>query len=344
MNAATSERAQTRRRGAPAPPRLGFLGAGWIGRARMASLANAGLAMARVVADPDPAARRLAAEAVPGITAVDDLESLLQAELDGVVIATPNALHAVQAIAALERGMAVFCQKPLARDAAETRAVVDAARRADRLLGIDLSYRHLAAVTAARRAIAGGQIGRPYAAELVFHNGYGPDKAWFADRAASGGGCLIDLGIHLVDLLLWLTGDGSATVDAARLRHRGRPLTGALVEDLALAELTTDGGVIARLACSWHMPVGGDCMFEASVYGSDAAVSVRNVAGSFYDFTARLHRGTASELLTAPPDDWGPRALAGWARALAADGGFDPAAEEAVALARVLDDIYAVAT
>src|SRR5215212_8605598 len=101
--------------------------------------------------------------------ALDSYEELLTSDLDGIVIATPSALHADQAIAALERGVAVFCQKPLARTGPETRAVIGAARAADRLLGVDLSYRHTSAMRAVRDLVTSGQIGHVRAVELVFH-------------------------------------------------------------------------------------------------------------------------------------------------------------------------------
>src|SRR5690606_2112222 len=121
---------------------------------------------------------------------------------DGVVIATPSALHAEQSIAALNMGKAVFCQKPLGRNAAETRAVVEAARKNNLLLGVDLCYRH----TCFRRIhdiIQSGELGHIYATELTFHNAWGPGKEWFYDPKRSGGGCVVDLGIHLIDLALW---------------------------------------------------------------------------------------------------------------------------------------------
>lgn len=326
-------------------PRVGFLGVGWIGRQRMAALAETGLVQAAAVADPDPAAVAGAVEAMPGLAAADDLETLLETGLDGLAIATPSALHADQAVTALERGVAVFCQKPLARTAAETRRVVDAARRRDRLLGVDLSYRHLRATVLAREAIARGDVGEVYAVDLVFHNAYGPDKPWFTSRRLSGGGCLIDLGTHLVDLLLWLIGSRAATVQAARLLARGRPVDpdADTVEDFALAQMHTDAGVTARVACSWFLPVGADCEIACTVYGTDGAISIRNVGGSFYDFIAHRRHGTAEEVLTQPPDDWGPRAISAWGAALARGAGFDPEAERLVALAEILDSVYEVA-
>jgi predicted dehydrogenase len=319
-------------------PRLGFLGVGWIGRSRMQALSEEGLAEVAAVADPQAEALAAAAEAAPAAGRARGLEELLERDLDGVVIATPSALHAEQTVAALERGLAVFCQKPLARDAAETQRVLAAARGADRLLGVDLSYRHVEALRAARRAVEAGEIGRLHSLDLAFHNAYGPDKPWFTDPELAGGGCLIDLGTHLVDLALWLTGAEEVAVATARTLS----LHGHGVEDQASAELAL-GEVRARLACSWFQPAGGECAFECTAWGSEGAVSVRNVGGSFYDFRAELWRGTSSEALVEPPDAWGGRAIAAWAERLSADRAYDPAAAELELLARTIDDVYAEA-
>ncbi|HWO83140.1 MAG TPA: Gfo/Idh/MocA family oxidoreductase [Solirubrobacterales bacterium] len=319
-------------------PRVGFLGVGWIGRSRMQALADEGLVEVAAVADPQAEALAAAVEAAPAAQRSASLEELLERDLDGVVIATPSALHAEQAIAALDRGLAVFCQKPLARDAEETWRVLAAARDADRLLGVDLSYRHVEALRAARRAVEAGEIGRLHSLDLAFHNAYGPDKPWFTDAKLAGGGCLIDLGTHLVDLALWLTGAGDVAVETARTLS----LHGHEVEDQASAELAL-GGVRARLACSWFQPAGGECAFECTAWGSEGAVSVRNVGGSFYDFRAELWKGSAKEALVEPPDAWGGRAIAAWADRLAADRAYDPAAEELELLALTIDDVYAEA-
>jgi predicted dehydrogenase len=328
-------------------PRLGFLGVGWIGRNRMEALAQAGIAQVAAVADPQAEALAAAAEAAPEATRAGSLEELLEQDLDGIVIATPSALHAEQATSALERGLAVFCQKPLARDAAETRRVLAAARDADRLLGVDLSYRHVEALRAAHGRVASGAIGEPHTIDLVFHNAYGPGKPWFTRAELAGGGCLIDLGTHLVDLALWLTGSVVPSAPMSCKRNhavevetaRTLSLHGHEVEDHAIAELTL-GRVRVRLACSWFTPAGGDCAFECTVWGSEAAVAVRNVGGSFYDFRAELWRGTEAETLAEPPDAWGGRAIAAWAGRLREDRGYDPAADELELVAATIDSIY----
>ena len=312
-------------------PRLGFLGVGWIGRNRLDAIVGSGVAEVAAVADP------ALEEEVHGLAPLESLEELLALDLDGLVIATPSAFHAEQAGAALDRGLAVFCQKPLGRTAAEARAVVEAARRADRLLAVDLSYRHVEAVRAVRAALARGEVGDVFAANLVFHNAYGPDKAWFYDPRLSGGGCVIDLGTHLVDLALWALEWPALVRVAAELR---RGAEGDGVEQYATAQLELENGTLVRLACSWNLPLGQDCVFEASFYGSGGDASVRNVGGSFYDFRAELYRGAAAETLAEPPDAWGGRAAVEWAERLTAGQRFDAAAEQHVRVAEAIDAIY----
>jgi len=324
-------------------PRLGFLGVGWIGRHRMRAMVEAGAADVSAIADALPAAAAAAAADAPGCAVVPSLDALLELGLDGIVIATPSALHAHQAVRALERGVAVFCQKPLARTAPEARRVVDAARAADRLLGVDLSYRHVAGVPELRRLVREGALGRVYAADLVFHNAYGPDKAWFQDARLSGGGCVMDLGIHLVDLALWVLGFPEVNDLAATLRAGGVPIRGrsaSRVEDYGAAQLELADGTSVRLACSWCLSAGQDCVIEASFYGTAGGVSLRNVGGSFYDFVVERFEGTRRERIAGPPDAWGGRAAVAWAEALARGARFDPEISSIVEVQATLDRIY----
>jgi predicted dehydrogenase len=326
---------------APVRPRVGFLGVGWIGRHRMQALVDSGLVEAAAISDPSGDMVAEAARIAPGAEIVPDLDALLARELDGLVIATPSALHAAQAIRALDAGVAVFCQKPLGRTAGEAAAVVAAARQADRLLAVDLSYRFTEGMGRIRDLVRAGELGRVFAADLVFHNAYGPDKPWFHDPALAGGGCVMDLGVHLVDLALWTLGFPAVEAVSADLFAGGEPLAGReACEDYAEVRLTLAGGTVVRLACSWRLQAGADAVIQAGFYGTDGGAALRNVDGSFYDFTAERYRGTARETLAAPPDAWGGRAADDWARRLAGDRRFDPEAERLVEVARVLDRIY----
>lgn len=324
-------------------PRLGFLGVGWIGRNRLQAVAQSRLADIAVIADPARELALNASEMAPHALVCNSLEELLDKGVDGVVIATPSALHADQTRLALERGVAVFCQKPLGRTASETCAVVDAARSANRLLGVDLSYRFTDGMQKIRDLVRRDELGKVFAVDLVFHNAYGPDKSWFYDRDLSGGGCVIDLGIHLVDLALWVL-DSPLVLDvSSRLLAQGHSLERSTnqVEDYAVARLDLENGVVAQLACSWKLQAGQDAVISASFYGTRGGAAMHNVNGSFYDFVAERFSGTARQVLSSPPDAWGGRAIVDWTRRLAAGEGFDPEAERICEVAAVLDAIYA---
>jgi predicted dehydrogenase len=323
-------------------PRLGFLGVGWIGRHRMQVILDTGMVDVAAIADPSPEMAAEAGKIAPEAKLVSTLDDVLGLGVDGIVIATPSALHAEQSIRALERGVAVFCQKPLGRTMGEVKAVVDAARKADRLLCVDLSYRFTEGMRRIREIVASGELGHVYAVDLVFHNAYGPDKPWFYDPTLSGGGCVMDLGVHLVDLALWTLDNPGVGFVSGKLFAGGAPLkdSASQVEDYAVATVELETGALVQLACSWKLQAGRDAMISATFYGTQGGVSLRNVNGSFYDFTAERYWGTSRETITTPPDEWGGRAAADWASRLAAGERFDPAAEELVTVARVLDRIY----
>lgn len=326
-------------------PRLGFLGLGWIGRQRMEAIAGSSCAEIVAMADPCKAALEEAASVAPEAVQAATLDELfgLDLALDGVVIATPSAMHADQAVAALGAGCAVFCQKPLARTASEARRVVAAARRADRLLGVDYSYRHTRGMEQIRSLIRRGELGRIYAVEMAFHNAYGPGKSWFYDRELSGGGCVMDLGIHLVDLALWCLDFPEVASAGGHLLAQGRPLKerDLAVEDYASVRLELTTGASVQLACSWRLPAGCDAHIEASFYGTGGGASFRNVNGSFYDFTAEhFTPDRRRHLLAGPPDAWGGRAAIQWAQDLGNGSGFDEEIAGAVRVGEVLDLIY----
>jgi predicted dehydrogenase len=312
-------------------PRLGFAGAGWIGRSRLEAIAGTGVAEVAAVADPDAHARAEAADLAPIVTG--SFDELLDAGLDGLVIASPTALHADQASAALRRGLAVFCQKPLGRTEPEVRELVELARDRDLLLGVDMSYRHTAAMRAVRDAVRSGRLGDVFAADLVFHNAYGPDKAWYRDPALAGGGCLMDLGVHLVDLCLWTLGRPRVVDVVSRLHPRdGQERYAVLLLDLESATV--------KIECSWSLHAGQDAVIGAAFHGERGGAAFENVGGSFYDFRAELRDGTTRDMLAEPPDSWFGRAAALWARRLAAGDRFDSEVASLVDVAAVIDRAY----
>ena len=320
--------------------RLGFLGTGWIGLNRMDAILSTDTAEAVAVYDPNVAMTREALSRAPRAELCTSLADMLKEELDGIVIATPSADHAEQCIEALEAGVAVFCQKPLGRNAREVEDVLRAAEAADRLLGADLSYRHTAAMRAIRDKVRSGELGMVFAADLVFHNAYGPQSQWFWDPRLSGGGCLIDLGTHLVDLALWLLDFPAVEQASGRLFRNGRLPTSNEVEDYAVGSIDLADGTNIRLACSWNASAGADADIRATFHGTEGGGEMRNQGGSFNDFTAHMLRGTERELLVAPPDDWGGRAAIEWVNGLSAGERFAGSTSGLLATARTIDRLY----
>ena len=137
----------------------------------------------------------------------DDYTQMLQdPNVDIVYIASPNGLHAEHALAALEAGKHVLVDKPLALEISDAHAIVDAATKADVLLGTGFHLRHKATARAGRDAIAEGRLGEVFYAEMSCGAGKGlyPYDTWRADPKLSGGGSMLHQGVHVVDLVAYV--------------------------------------------------------------------------------------------------------------------------------------------
>lgn len=323
-------------------PKLAFAGVGWIGRSRLQAAAESGLADIYALTDPSADCLQEAAKIAPESKTMASFEAILaDPVIDGVVIATPSALHMQQSVQAFDSGKAVFCQKPLGRNSEEVRAVVDASARANKLLGADFSYRYTAAFRKIHSIIRSGELGKIFAVDLKFHNAYGPDKPWFYDLKQSGGGCVLDLGIHLIDLMLYALDFPEVDKVQSSLYAKGVSVKGKEeVEDYASVIMELENDINAQLACSWNLKAGCEAVIEASFYGTNGGVALKNVSGSFYDFTGVRNWGTQSEMLVQPPDNWGGRAMVDWVQKLSVNPDYTSESEHFIKSAEVLDRIY----
>jgi predicted dehydrogenase len=326
----------------PAKPKLAFCGIGWIGRNRMKAAAETGLADIQLLYDPSPICVEEAFRIAPESKISNSFhEAVSHQSVDAVVIATPSALHRDQAVEAFAAGKAVFCQKPLGRTYEEVLDVVNAAKAADKLLGGDFSYRYTAAFQKVLEVIRSGELGKIFAVDLKFHNAYGPDKQWFYNLEQSGGGCVLDLGIHLLDLMLFALEFPEVNHVDSSLFAKGKTVKGQqVVEDFASVTMELQDDVNAQLSCSWNLNAGCDAVIEVSFYGTEGGVAMKNINGSFFDFVALRYHGTQTEILVEPPDDWGGRAMVDWIRKLSEDNSYDSSAEEYLHSALLIDKIY----
>jgi len=231
------------------PPdiRVGLCGYGVAGAVFHAPLiaSTPGLRLAAIVTG-DPGRKEEARRAYPGARILARADELWEnaGDLDLAVIATPNATHAELALSALDAGLAVVVDKPLAASAADARRVIDAAARLGRPLTVFQNRRWDGDFLTVRRLLADGTLGAVHRFESRFERWRPTIRAGWKERATPGaaGGVLFDLGSHLVDQALQLFGPVAAV--HAELDRR-RP--GAEVDDDSFVALTHASGVRSHL-------------------------------------------------------------------------------------------------
>lgn len=198
--------------------RVGIIGMGSIGCVHAKSYQATAAASLQAVCEVDP--KRLAARAdqfdVPG--RFGDYRELLKSDLDAVSVCVGNALHKKVAVAALRAGKHVLLEKPMAMNAAEARAILAAAEKAGKVLQVGMANRYKPASKVLREYIVAGQLGKIYHMRcvLIRRRGIPGLGGWFTTKAQSGGGPLIDLGVHWFDLAMWLSDHWKPTAVSAR--------------------------------------------------------------------------------------------------------------------------------
>lgn len=230
----------------PRPVRVGVIGCGAIAYwAHLRSLQRLKGATLAAAADPDPDARARAAPLVHG-PVYSNAVDLLRSDVEAVVVSVPNALHAELTIEAALAGKHVYVEKPLATTADEARAVVDAVAKSGIVAAVGFNYRHHPAHQRARALLKEGRIGAVCAVQTAFCEPLALDAIpeW-KRRRQSGGGSVLDLASHHVDLLRWFLDDEVAVVVSARIASIR---TG---DDSAALSLTMRGGVEVQMSVSF---------------------------------------------------------------------------------------------
>lgn len=257
--------------GGHAPLRVGVIGAGAIAAVgHIPGLQKLEGVEVSAVCDKDVVRSREVAESsgIPGFYR-DHRQMLADGVVDAVTVAVPNALHAPVALDALRAGKHVLCEKPLATSLADAGAMVEAAEEGGLLLGTNMHYRLAAEMQALKGAVAEGLLGEARYAHVRFLRnrdipGFG---SWFTRKELSGGGVLMDVGAHMLDLVLWLLDsprvEAVSCVTGALQGPRGRGLgnwgietvEGGIfdVEDFATVHLRLGGGATATVETSWAL-------------------------------------------------------------------------------------------
>ena len=306
--------------------------------------------------------------------ATDWREVIARDDVDIVDICTPGFLHAEIAIAALEAGKHVLCEKPLANDTAEAEAMVEAAKAAQargQVAALGFTYRRVPALVLAKQLVKDGRLGTIRQARASYLQDWLVDEdapmTWRLRKETAGSGALGDIGSHAIDQIQELTGQRTAAV-------RGRLATmvperagedGAeqvTVDDAAWATLELDRGAVGSVEVS-RMATGAKNRLQVELYGTDGALTFDLESPNelwFLDATAPIAEQGFTRILVTEPEHpyleaWWPQGhVLGWENAftnqardlLLAIRDQDPAAyspdfAEGLALQRVLDAIIA---
>jgi predicted dehydrogenase len=255
------------------PLNVAIIGCGLIGHKRAQALAGGCLA---ICCDPDRGRAQGLAAAHPGAEAATDWRAAATAPgIDVVIVATTHDVLAPIAAEAARAGKHVFIEKPGARRAGELDAVAEAARGTGALVRIGFNHRYHRAFQKAREIYDAGALG-----PLLFlrgrygHGGRpGYEREWRADPALSGGGELLDQGIHLIDLARWFLGDFARVTGRTPSFFWKMP-----VEDNAFLLLETAAGQIAFLHASW---TEWKNLFSFEIYGRDGKLEIAGLGGSY---------------------------------------------------------------
>ena len=272
--------------------RIGVVGCGNVARQLHLPWINAtrGIRAAALFDVVAERGRELRNDLAPEAKLFDDYDAMLKSGINAVAICTPNHLHARLSIRALEAGMHVLCEKPMAGTVADATRMIEAAERNGLVLHINQTLRYHPLWRRVQRLSRPKHIGELSHMRFL-RAGYldpasveRPDRKWFFTQKAQGG-ILLDLGIHAADLMLWI--GGRVTEVAAFTETSGR---GMKTPDNARALLRFENGATGVLEMSWTMPAGAG---HTEIYGARGRLRVveRSV-----ELTRRTARGECAKL------------------------------------------------
>ncbi len=281
-------------------------------------------------------------------------EQMIESErLDIVSVVTPNQFHAPLTIKALEAGCHVLCEKPMAMNANEARLMLAAAQQAGRRIMINFSYRFTEQSWALKQQVESGILGEVYFARTVWHRrrglpGFG---GWFGQKSLSGGGPLIDLGVHRLDLALWLMGYpqpvwvmGSTynAIGSALAQKCGAAFD---VEDMAVGLVKFENGATLEIEASWAANIRETELMETRLYGTRGGLVQRNVEET-YKFEAEVYverDGAHFDMKLHPPFPPVPNPMCYFVDCILRDEPHVATGEEGLRVMEILDALYASA-
>lgn len=342
---------------------LGIIGAGSVARLHAEAAAGAGVRVAGICDIDGAKARNLAAD-YAGAIATDSIKSLLgRSDIDAVVVAVPNCHHMQTAVEAMRAGKDVLLEKPMALSVAECDEIIAARDQTGQLLQMGFVCRGAPAAVVAHELAGQGRLGRIYhvKASVYRQRGIPGLGRWFTNRAMSGGGALMDVGVHLIDLAMHMTGFprpvrascvctgtfgdpvGSYAFDEM---WSGPPDPGGSfdVEDAATALVRFEGGLSLELNATWAGNVNPAYLRDAVVLLGDEGGCVADLWNNELIVTTERGGRMLSEKQPLPEGDaWGgawKRQHQRFSACVESRTAPDPSAADGRAVQAVIDALY----
>ncbi len=319
---------------------VGIIGAGLIGAKRAEAIAATREGRLLAVADvdqnrADTFARKWGAEAV-----VDWKDLVLLKDIDAIIVAVPNAFATPIVLAALKARKHIFCEKPLGINSQESLRIVNAAKKAGRLVKVGFNHRFHAALLEARKIFATGSIGGILFIRARYGHGgrKGMEKEWRFDKKTSGGGELLDQGVHLIDLARWFAGDFDRVYGVTRTKFWRTK-----VDDNAFALMMN-----RRVTVSLHASTTNwKNIFSFEVFGETGFLQIEGKGGSYGEEVLTYGRRKPEfgvpdiEVIRFPAKDnsW-EREWLNFVRSIAGKEQMSGAAIDGLRANRIVDAIY----
>jgi predicted dehydrogenase len=256
--------------------RVGIIGTGLQGRRRAEALCRFDDSqLVAVTSNLKIQAHRLAEDM--NCELIDDWEEMvLRKDIDTIIVCTPPNCHLPMCSAALENGKNVLCEKPLARNPEEAELIVNLAEKKGLKLKCGFNHRYHPGIKQAREWFDQGLIGEPIFIRTEYGIGgrIGYEKDWRANKEISGGGQLMDQGMHVIDLSRWFLGDFTEVTGFLQTGYWNI----APVEDNAFCLLRTNNGKVASIHVSWTQWKN---LFRFEIFGKDGYIVVEGLGGSY---------------------------------------------------------------
>ncbi len=323
-------------------PGIGVIGAGFISRYHLEGLRSAG-ADVRSVCSRKLANARARSDEYDIADATDDLDRLLSRDdINAVVIATPDATHEELTIRAAAAGKSILLQKPMGLDVGQCRRMIEAAENHGVGLYVSFMHRYFEEVQALRSLLRRGELGRILSVRQRNATPGADWAAWFYSRDNVGGGVMMQLGVHGIDLLRYLFGEIDEVAAAIAITTPQRTLaSGEIVEpdteDLVLATYRFASGLMASHEVSYNEVAGTD-RFRLEVYGEEGTAWLRSERGRFAVYTTEDGRWTTP--VKAIDDDPGPAQHRHFLAMLTGEAPDDGSARDGLFATAIADAVY----